>query len=783
MTSRYANRRRIGLLIGAVILGSSALLGLLLISGMPADLGAAPAETVTVYAVGDIAGEGTGAERVARMMALHRFTALLTLGDHAHEDGSAELFDALYQPAFGRFDERVRPVPGNHDYATPGAAGYFGYFGDHAPNFPDRPYYAYTLGAWRIYALNSEIGEGMPASAMYEWLRQELASDESACIAAYWHKPMYTVGAKANDEGDMALVWSLLAAHDADIVLAGHDHNYQRWQPIDGITSFVVGTGGGSRYPIERSDERLAFASDDTDGALELGLLDRGAQYAFRDVDDRVIDSGSLTCNDKGGEDAPRPAEPTELSSTATAEGLVLTWSTADGDPIGYVVYRGSQIIGFTTEPTFTDPDTSSSASVLYTVRAVSAGGARSRSSNPTHAGANLLGFTDYTWATEGDNPSTPTAHKPQSKLWQVDGVWWGILYVKANSDLAAGYYLHRFDVAAEAWTNSGVAADERDRSHADALWDADAGRLYVASTIRSGAAKLYRYSYSEGAFSLDDGYPVRLTEAGAESITIAKDADGVLWATLTQVPDGSAACAEGTNCAVRILHSTDRDYRWTAPVQLPTHGTLVRDDDISAVVAFDGGGQIGVVWSNQIDGSFQLAMHRTGTPDTSWITETIDVTPRQSNDHINLKADDASRLYVVVKTSLNDDANASGDSPLVLVWVREPDGRWRSGMVWTVADDVTRPQMVVDEAGGRILVVAAQPGNGGAIYYKTATIADLTFEAGPGTPIIATGEVNNPTTTKQTVDLADGVLILAGDPVSHAYWHARIILPPATQK
>ena len=761
----------------AVLIGAVAVAGN--IGGGPSPLSSGASTTASVYAVGDIAGDGPGASQVAGMLALRNFDGLLTLGDHAYEAGTLAEFESFYAPTFGQFDDRVYPSPGNHDYVTEGAAGYFTYFGEQARNFPDRPYYAFSLGGWRIYSLNSEIGESMPGDGMYEWLRHDLTESTERCVAAYWHRPIHTVGRKDHDEGEMQLVWDLLAARGADIVLAGHDHNYQRWEPIDGITSFVVGTGGRSRYPIERNDDLLAYANDGTYGALRLELSNGRARYSFHDDDDDVLDSGELSCRPKVEGDTAPPTEPQEVTAVVEGATVAMTWMAsapaAGGEIVGYLVFRGTELVGFAREPSFVDTALPAGSSVLYTVRAVDRSGSRSPPSTPVHAGGELLGFTDYAWAAPDENPSSPTADKPQSKLWFADGSWWGLLFA-AHGAPAPSYYIQRFDAAAEGWVSTHVAVDERTRSHGDVLWSADTQKLYVASATASGAAKLYRYSYAAGTYALDEGYPVRISETGSESITIARDSTGVLWVTMTQLPDGSGACVEGQECTVRVLHSTDRDFRWTPSVALPIDGAVVKSDDISAAVAF-GGNQIGIVWSNQLLGAFVIATHADGDPDTAWEVETINVAPRASDDHINVKADASGRLFMVVKTSLNDEANSSPDSPLVAVWVRELDGTWRTSTAWHTRDDVTRPQILVDEELQRILVVAAQPGNGGAIVYKTASIADLRFDEGLGTPILAAGRVNNPTTTKQSVSLVNGALILAGDSPSRMYWHAVIRL------
>jgi hypothetical protein len=155
-----------------------------------------------------------------------------------------------------------------------------------------------------------------------------------------------------------------------------------------------------------------------------------------------------------------------------------------------------------------------------------------------------------------------------------------------------------------------------------------------------------------------------------------------------------------------------------------------------------------------------------------------LEVAPRGADDHLNVKADSAGRVYLIGKTSLNDPANASPRLPLMVLWQRSVDGTWRDSTVWTVADDVTRPQIVVDEKAGRVVAIAAQPGSGGSVYAKSASLSDLAFPSGLGTVLLSSGEMNNPTTTKQTVSLADGILVLASDTRTHTYWHA--IITPA---
>jgi hypothetical protein len=737
-------------------------------------------QSVVLFAVGNLGDAGsaqTGA--LARLLTQHRMDALALLGDLAPPDGSASAWQASYDPVFGAFDRSVRPTPGAVEYGTKDASGYFSYFSKRSGTFTGAPYYAFTLGSWRIYSLNSQIGQGNPGSDMYEWLRRDLTTTTEPCVAAFWYAPVQTAGPGAADAGQMSHIYTLLAAEGADIVLSGHDENYQRWAPVGGITSFVVGTGGAGLAAPTNKDASLAATSSASAGALELDLHPGSADYQYLNTAGTAVDSGSLRCHGRPTAALPRPAAPTGLKAAPSAKGVGLTWTAATGEPapIGYLVYRGSDPIGFTVAPSFVDTTLPPGASVLYSVRSVAPSGARSTPSDAAHSGGGVPGYTDYTWALQDANPAAPTQDKPQSKLWYNDGSWWGILYGNDPAQpVRSAFFIQRFDASAQAWINTGVEVDDRNRSHADALWDTPTKTLYVASTIRSGGAKLYRYSYANGAYTLDSGFPVRLTNDGSESMTIAKDSTGTLWVTMTQLADGNGACAPAQPCVVRVMHSTDADWNWTQPYQLPLDGVVVDPDDISAVLSY-GGKYVGVAWSNQLRGAFLFATHVDGASDKSWKVETIEVAPRGSDDHLNLKTDSAGNVYLIGKTSLNDPANASPKLPLMVLWVRSANDTWRSSTVWTVADDMTRPQVVVDEQAGRVYAIAAHPAYGGSVYVKSASISDLVFPSGLGTVLLASGEMNNPTTTKQTVSLRQGILVLASDTKTHTYWH-NIITP-----
>ena len=254
------------------------------------------ATDVTVAAAGDIAKcrSSAGDEETAALVQALDPDRVVTLGDNAYPDGTISDFLGCYEPSWGVFKWKTAPAPGNHEYHTPKAAGYKEYF-----NLSD-PWYAWDLNGWRFYSLNSEERIHKQAN----WLRKDMQENPRDCYVAYWHRPRYSDG-RHGDEPAMEPIWNTFASRGGDIVLAGHDHNYQRFSRIDNVRSFVVGTGGAGLTPI--FGDRASVSNSDTHGVLLLTLRAGEYDWTFEPVAGgtfRESRSGRLCTND--GE-KPRP--------------------------------------------------------------------------------------------------------------------------------------------------------------------------------------------------------------------------------------------------------------------------------------------------------------------------------------------------------------------------------------------------------------------------------------------------------------------------------------------
>ena len=269
----------------------------------------------TVYAAGDIADcryrrpESSGAAATAWLveagLAADPGARVLTLGDHTYPVGAAAEFGDCYHPTWGRFRERTYPTPGNHEYYTPGAPGYYAYFGARAA--PEQGgYYSVQLGKWHVVSLNSTL-RGAAFHAQLAWLKRDLARHPALCTLAFWHHPRYSSGGYGGN-AFMAPLWQALADGGVDVALSGHDHDYERFAPQDargarddarGMRQFVVGTGGGwltpMRFPADHSEAR----NNTRHGVLRLDLFDNGYTWEFLSVADDAA-PGVASWTDRG---------------------------------------------------------------------------------------------------------------------------------------------------------------------------------------------------------------------------------------------------------------------------------------------------------------------------------------------------------------------------------------------------------------------------------------------------------------------------------------------------
>ena len=275
-------------------------------------VGCRPEKPVIVVAAGDIAAcNSKGDEATARLIENTGGATVLALGDLAYPDGSTEEFADCYGPSWGQFKERTKPTPGNHDYETKGASAYFDYFGKTAGN-PEEGYYSYDLGSWHLVSLNSNCAEkGVrcgPGSAQRRWLEEDLAANgDKRCTLAYFHHPRFSSGVKHGSTPSLEPLWEALYEGRADVVLSGHEHNYERFAPQDpsgradlqrGIREFVVGTGGKSHYPILDLIANSEVHNDESYGVLRLTLHPKSYEWRFVPVEgESFTDSGEGRCH------------------------------------------------------------------------------------------------------------------------------------------------------------------------------------------------------------------------------------------------------------------------------------------------------------------------------------------------------------------------------------------------------------------------------------------------------------------------------------------------------
>jgi hypothetical protein len=267
-----------------------------------------PGDSVVTVA-GDIAG--TNDEATAALVEGINPEVALTVGDNAYPSGTLSEYMSNYDPSWGRFKAKTRPTPGNHEYHSTNAQGYYDYFnGAGQPDGPAGPsgkgYYSFNLGSWHLIALNPHVSAST-GSTQEQWLRQDLATNGGHCTLAFWHEPRFTSGAEHSNDTSVAPFWQDLYTAKADLVLNGHNHQYERFapqnpngtaDPANGIREFVVGTGGAGLYDFASPQPNSEVRNATTQGVLKLTLHQGSYDWKFVPVAGQSFtDSGTATCH------------------------------------------------------------------------------------------------------------------------------------------------------------------------------------------------------------------------------------------------------------------------------------------------------------------------------------------------------------------------------------------------------------------------------------------------------------------------------------------------------
>jgi hemolysin type calcium-binding protein len=270
-----------------------------------------------LIAAGDIAGRDPNgivagctaqAEQTAKLVD-KLSGAVAVLGDAVYEVGSTDEYTDCYTPSWGRHKWRTRPVVGDHDYKTPGAAGFFAYFGA-AGGELGKGWYSYDIGTWHAVVLNTacdQIGGCGLGSPQEGWLRADLAAHPSVCTLAYWHTPFFSSGSHGNTAA-VGPLFEALYDYGVELVLSGNDHDYERFAPqspagdldqAKGVRQFVVGTGGRYLRPLDATHQPNSEAANDTTfGVLDLKLNPAGYDWKFVPVPGSAFsDSGTAACH------------------------------------------------------------------------------------------------------------------------------------------------------------------------------------------------------------------------------------------------------------------------------------------------------------------------------------------------------------------------------------------------------------------------------------------------------------------------------------------------------
>lgn len=276
---------------------------------------AQPAKTYTIAAAGDIAERCKAGDskcihpKTAALVTAMNPDAVITMGDNQYDDAHLSDFKKYFDTTWGKFKPIMHPAPGNHEsYDSPTESGYRAYFGSIATP-AGKTYYSWDLGNWHFISLDSNEfithDDFTADSAQIKWLQQDLAANTKGCVAAYYHHPRFSSG-DHGDNLDSAQLWQILVDHKVDLVLNGHDHDYERFVPQNGAgkadpngpVEIVGGSGGADPYSVHSEHKTTAKLLAKTFGVLKLTLTDTTFSTQLIGIDNKVKDtSPTYTCH------------------------------------------------------------------------------------------------------------------------------------------------------------------------------------------------------------------------------------------------------------------------------------------------------------------------------------------------------------------------------------------------------------------------------------------------------------------------------------------------------
>jgi hypothetical protein len=368
-------------------------------------------------------------------------------------------------------------------------------------------------------------------------------------------------------------------------------------------------------------------------------------------------------------------------------------------------------------------------------------------------------------------------------------------------------------------WVDTGVVLDEREESRADTFWDSSNNKLYVATHFKQDNpgntnnpdnwARLLRFSYNDvsNTYTLDAGFPVTINSDKTETLVIDKDDAGRLWTVYVSRPASSSDYQVYANYTV----TPTNDLVWSTPFTLAFPEAHVMQGDIASTIAFtdDGGGKVGIMWNNNLEGEFYFASHpTTSNPESDWTLENLNV-PYPANDHISLSTTTSGQVLAAIKTSVTDPAD-----PLIGVVGRDSDGTFSFHSISPLSSNDTRPRIVINDSTNEAFILVSSNATGGRICYHSTSITtplanmafpqencvdtlDIEIDGLLAAPIIigdsTYDQFNDATSSKRNVTNASGIVVLASDDENgHSYGHGLIgvtsptptattTLPPST--